>query len=79
MTRDEPDTEVLHVFLPTTPNPTSGFLLLVPRDEAHLLGMSVEEGVRLIISGGAAVQAAQAAALEGFVLSDREREGGEAS
>jgi uncharacterized membrane protein len=40
------------VFVPTTPNPTSGFLLLVPRDEAIDLPISVEEGVRLVISGG---------------------------
>jgi uncharacterized membrane protein len=40
------------VFVPTTPNPTSGFLLLVPRKEAIELPISIEEGVRLVISGG---------------------------
>jgi uncharacterized membrane protein len=40
------------VFLPTTPNPTSGFLLLVPADEIKLLSMDVADGMRLVISGG---------------------------
>ncbi len=40
------------VFLPTTPNPTSGYLLLVPRDRTTDLPMTVEEGVRMVISGG---------------------------
>ncbi len=44
--------DTLLVFLPTTPNPTSGFLLVVPRSEAIELPISVEEGVRLVISGG---------------------------
>ena len=42
----------LTVFLPTTPNPTSGYLLLVPRSEVIDLPISVEDGVRLVISGG---------------------------
>ena len=40
------------VFLPTTPNPTSGFLLFVPTDEIKLLDMTPEEGAKMIISGG---------------------------
>lgn len=44
--------DLLLVFVPTTPNPTSGFLLLVPRAEAIDLPISVEAGVRLVISGG---------------------------
>lgn len=48
-------TEMMAVFLPTTPNPTSGFLLLVPRDQVHPLPMSVEEGVKFVISGGSVV------------------------
>ena len=45
--------EVVNVFVPTTPNPTSGFLLLVPKKETIALGMSVEEGMKLVVSGGA--------------------------
>ena len=44
--------EVVNVFLPTTPNPTSGFLLFVPRKDIVLLSMSVEEAVKMVISGG---------------------------
>ena len=51
-TIDERLADTVLVFVPTTPNPTSGFLLLVPRDEAIELPISIEEGVRLVISGG---------------------------
>jgi uncharacterized membrane protein len=44
-----------NVFVPTTPNPTSGFLLLLPRDEVHYLDMSVGDGMKMLISGGAVV------------------------
>jgi len=44
--------KVQGVFVPTTPNPTSGFLIYVPQDELVPLDMSVEEGVKLVISGG---------------------------
>ena len=44
--------ETVNVFLPTTPNPTSGYLLFIPRRELVILDMSVEEGIKMIISGG---------------------------
>jgi len=47
--------DVICVFLPTTPNPTSGFLLFVPRQELVPLEMRVDEGLRMIISLGVAV------------------------
>jgi len=40
------------VFLPTTPNPTSGFLLFVPTKDVIELDMSVEEAAKLVISAG---------------------------
>lgn len=40
------------VFVPTTPNPTSGFLLFVRREDIKILDMSPEEGAKMIISGG---------------------------
>jgi uncharacterized membrane protein len=40
------------VFLPTTPNPTSGWMLLVPRSELLELDMPIEEAVKLVVSGG---------------------------
>ena len=43
---------LISVFLPTTPNPTSGFLLLVPNSELTYLDMSVEDAAKLIISAG---------------------------
>lgn len=43
---------VVNVFLPTTPNPTSGFYLAVPEDEVIPLSMSVEEAFKVIVSGG---------------------------
>ena len=47
-----PHDKMLSVFLPTTPNPTSGFLLFVPRQDVVLLDMTVEEAAKLIISAG---------------------------
>ncbi|MDJ0929649.1 DUF502 domain-containing protein [Breoghania sp.] len=49
---EEHDDDMLSVFLPTTPNPTSGFLLFVPRNEVVLLDMTVEEAAKLVISAG---------------------------
>jgi uncharacterized membrane protein len=43
------------VFVPTTPNPTSGFILLLPREDIVELEMSVGDGMKMIISGGAVV------------------------
>jgi len=44
--------DVVNVFVPTTPNPTSGFLLFVPRSDLHVLEMTVEEGIKMVVSGG---------------------------
>ena len=44
--------KVLCVFVPTTPNPTSGFLVLVPEDKVTKLEMSVAEGIKYIVSLG---------------------------
>jgi len=44
--------ETLNIFVPTTPNPTSGMLILAPKHEVTELKMSVEEGMKVIISGG---------------------------
>jgi uncharacterized membrane protein len=48
---------IVNVFIPTTPNPTSGFLLLIPKEDILKLDMSVGDGMKLIISGGAVVPA----------------------
>ena len=44
--------ETTNIFLPTTPNPTSGFLLFVPRKDLIPLSMTVEEAIKMVISGG---------------------------
>lgn len=44
--------DLISVFLPTTPNPTSGFFLLVPREDIIMLDMDATEAMRLIVSGG---------------------------
>ena len=54
--------KMMNVFVPTTPNPTSGFYVLVPEDEIITLDMSVEDAFKLIMSGG--------------ILSPSERKGG---
>lgn len=57
-TRGELDAKIPHdgrivsVFLPTTPNPTSGFLLFVPAEDVMVLDMSVEDAAKLVISAG---------------------------
>jgi uncharacterized membrane protein len=54
-TEDVVGKKLSNIFVPTTPNPTSGFLLLVPREEVHFLKMSVGDGMKMLISGGAVV------------------------
>lgn len=45
--------DLIAVFIPTSPNPTSGWFVLVPRADAHVLPCSVAEGMKLVVSGGA--------------------------
>ncbi len=44
--------ETINIFLPTTPNPTSGFLLFVPKEDVIPLSMTVEEAIKMVISAG---------------------------
>jgi len=46
------DEQMMSVFLPTTPNPTSGFLLFVPKSHVIELDMTVEDAAKLVISAG---------------------------
>ncbi len=50
--QDHVEDEVVNILLPTTPNPTSGFLLFVPRKNVQVLDMSIEEGMKMVISVG---------------------------
>ena len=58
----EPD--LVSVFLPTTPNPTSGFLLFVPRRDIIPLDMTIEEAAKLVVSAGLVAPPAPAAAAD---------------
>lgn len=49
------DRELWAVFVPTSPNPTSGFVLFLPPEEITELDMSVGDGMKMVISGGAVV------------------------
>lgn len=53
--QDKTEKHVLTVFVPTAPNPTSGFVIMVPQDEIIELDMTVEEGFRMVISLGVVV------------------------
>lgn len=46
------NTELISIFIPTTPNPTSGFLMMVPRSEVVELAMNVEDALKYVISLG---------------------------
>jgi len=47
--------KLVNVFIPTTPNPTSGFLLMFPKDEIIYLDMSFEEASKFIVSAGTSI------------------------
>ena len=57
--REKAGEKMLSVFVPTTPNPTSGLLILVPEKDAIPLKMTVAEGLKLLISGGTVVPSYQ--------------------
>lgn len=50
---------MVSVFMPTTPNPTSGFLMYIPKDECQFLDMPVSDAMRLIVSCGAVLPGTQ--------------------
>jgi uncharacterized membrane protein len=49
---DHTSHDLLGIFIPTTPNPTSGFLLFMPQEKVRPLPLSVEEGIKLVVSIG---------------------------
>ena len=50
--KQKTNTDLINVFVPTTPNPTSGFLLMFPKDELIYLDMTFEEASKFIVSAG---------------------------
>ena len=55
--------KLVYVFVPTTPNPTSGFFLMFPRTDVIELDMSVDDGLKMLLSVGVVVPESKAAAL----------------
>ena len=55
--------DMINVFVPTTPNPTSGFLLFVPVRDVIRLRMPIEDGLKLVVSGGIVTPPVEATAL----------------
>ncbi len=49
---EKPKTRQLTVFVPTTPLPTQGFMLIVPEEETQPLSLSVQDALKLVVSGG---------------------------
>ena len=47
--------DMVYVFMPTTPNPTTGVMIIVPKADVRQLDMSIEDGMKLVISGGAVI------------------------
>lgn len=52
MVNEELGTEMLSIFIPTTPNPTSGFLMMVPKSDVREIAMTIDEALKFIISLG---------------------------
>ena len=50
--QDKAAEQLINVFVPTTPNPTSGFLLFLPEKDVIRLSMPIEDGLKLVVSGG---------------------------
>ena len=50
---NDQDQEFYHLFLPTSPNPTSGYMLYISKDDVIEIDMSAEEAIKIIVSGGA--------------------------
>ena len=50
--KNKSNVKFYHIFLPTTPNPTSGYMLYIPQKDVKETNMSIEEGLKIIISGG---------------------------
>ena len=53
---DKANKKLINVFIPTTPNPTSGFLLMFPVDEVIYLNMSFEDASKFIVSAGTSIK-----------------------
>lgn len=50
--KDDSEQELVSVYIPTTPNPTSGFMEIIPSKDIKRIAMSVEDAIKMIVSGG---------------------------
>ena len=50
--KEKTDQDLLSVFIPTSPNPTSGYLTFIPKDDTKELNISIQKGLKIIFSGG---------------------------
>jgi uncharacterized membrane protein len=50
--QDKTSSKVLNIFIPTSPNPTSGYLIMIPEEETTPLDMDIDSAFKLILSGG---------------------------
>ena len=50
--KDKNEVDYYQVFVPTTPNPTSGFMLYIKKENCKKTNLSIDEGLKIIISGG---------------------------
>lgn len=63
--------DVINIYVPTTPNPTSGFFLIIPRVDVVELDMSVDDGLKMLISMGVIVPHPRVPKMEGPTATDR--------
>ncbi len=76
--REAVGTDCVSIFLPTVPNPTTGYILFLPNEDVHPLRMSIEDGFKLIVSGGAVLPEGRAREIRGLDLDTLLREEGAA-
>jgi uncharacterized membrane protein len=71
--REKFSEDLVNVFIATTPNPTTGFLLLIPRKEVKVLPISIEDGIKIVVSGGIITPSLLASASEAPAVADGEQ------
>ncbi len=67
VTRNFPGDSLVTIFLATSPNPTSGFMLMVPRTDVAFLDIPVEDAIKLVVSSGAVMTVEQAEEIQRHV------------
>jgi len=71
--QDRTGAEVINIFVPTTPNPTSGFFIMLPKDDVIELSMTVDDGLKMIVSMGVIVPEDRREALVATVAKTQDR------